>query len=152
MKSTISSLLLLGIMMTAACVNQKKAETYWSSFPYIINYTKAYNYTFKQLSGRVLSLNGEPIEGVLVEVFKKAHQYSSRKQGQSKWELSEHRISRVVTNNRGEFVFQRLPIGEYEIRLSKRGFETVSLVRVFVVRKPSEFCVGSMEVTLREES
>ena len=72
--------------------------------------------TYKSVRGVVRNVNGEPMEGVLVELFDKPEWI--RKDHSSSPE-DQNRIAACKTGPDGKFCFENIPAGEYELRGSK---------------------------------
>jgi protocatechuate 3,4-dioxygenase beta subunit len=87
---------------------------------------------YKSVRGVVLDVNGEPVRGVLVEVF-----------DNPEWPLSNHTVSRVEprriaackTGDDGSFCFENIPSGRYELRASKDAAWNPSHVYIVVNRR-----------------
>lgn len=84
----------------------------------------------RQISGQTL-LNGDmPEEGVLVEVYDNPSIALSQAPVRKK--RTQNRVAACITNQEGEFCFQGVRPGKYELRSSKRERNTTSVIVVLV--------------------
>ena len=82
----------------------------------------------------VVTNNGTPLQGVLVEAFtnaEHARQPSNRTQGKP----NEHRVAACKTGPDGKFCFRSLPSGVYELRSSVDSGWDVTFLNVVVDTK-----------------
>ncbi len=84
----------------------------------------SYRVKLSQVGGVVLDPAGEPLPGVLVEVYEKGdvllksgHKNDARR-----------RLVFSTDGNDGRFAFPGLKPGKYELRFTKSGFDTLSLI------------------------
>jgi protocatechuate 3,4-dioxygenase beta subunit len=87
--------------------------------------------TYKSVRGVVRDVNGEPVAGVLVEVFDHpewiALDYPASR-------VEQRRIAACKTGTDGSFCFVNIPSGRYELRASKDAAWNPSHVYVVVNR------------------
>ena len=101
--------------------------------------------TYRLLDGKVLDSNGEPLSGVLVEVFDNPEWI---KQGKKRNASNQTRISVCKTSTDGKFCFKKLPKGEYELRLSKNKNWNPTHMYIEVDPEDSNAVLGPLEVWL----
>lgn len=92
---------------------------------------------FKSLHGKItVSSDGKPLAGVLVEVYDKPEGlllgWKEREARKSK----QRKVAACVTGNDGEFCFDKIPAGKYELRCSKPA--EWNCTSVYVVVAPHE--------------
>jgi hypothetical protein len=105
--------------------------THWGHMAgYIDDRTKP----IKAIRGKIQSeWENQPIDDVLVEIYK----FEDEDPSQPGWQMQidcHHRLAACITSEKGLFAFE-LPSGIYEVRASKRGWNTVSVIRAVDVRK-----------------
>jgi hypothetical protein len=72
--------------------------------------------TYKSIQGKVFDINGEELEGVLVEVFDKAGWIKENKNSPPD---DQKRLYACITGKDGSFCFPKFEKGDYEVRFSK---------------------------------
>lgn len=87
---------------------------------------------YRSVHGVVRDVNGEPVEGVLVEVFDHpewilANYPASR--------VQQRRIAACKTGDDGSFCFENIPSGRYELRASKDEAWNPSHIYIVVNRR-----------------
>jgi hypothetical protein len=86
--------------------------------------------TTNVIRGKVLTPVGTPLEGVLVEVFdhpERTLEFHFDDRGRK-------RFAACFSDKEGLFCFNKLPPGEYELRLSMSTFSTYSLIGIKIVK------------------
>lgn len=82
----------------------------------------------KVIRGIVLDpLGNEPMNDVLVEVFDNPNVANMNVTIEERKKL-QNRIVACKTTTSGEFCFDNIPKGKYEVRFSKRDFKTLSVI------------------------
>ena len=72
--------------------------------------------SYKLIQGKVFDVNGEVLEGVLVEVFDKPDWIKDNKYSPPD---DQKRIYACFTDKNGKFCFPKIAKGNYEVRFSK---------------------------------
>jgi hypothetical protein len=81
----------------------------------------------------IYSPTGEPLDGILVEVFDNPEALLEVGADLMSLERKQKRVAACKTGNDGRFSFDFIPPGKYEVRYSAQGFETKP---VFITLKP----------------
>lgn len=101
--------------------------------------------TVRQIRGRVLAMNDEPLADALIEVFKRQDIKISEEAHINK--NRQKRIALCKANSKGEFCFKGITAGKYEIRAScVAGFDAH---RTFIVLAPTGKRKVNKEVIVR---
>ena len=116
MKFLITLTLLLGFLSNflvkgCSCLPPAPNETTHQGGNELISFIK--DKTFKGVQGVVRDENGEPLEGVLVELFDKPD-WIRRQDWSSLGD--QRRIAACKTGSDGRFCFENISAGEYELR------------------------------------
>lgn len=92
---------------------------------------------FKFLHGKItVSSDGKPLAGVLVEVYDKPEGLLLGWKERAVRKRKQRKIAACVTGNDGEFCFDKIPTGKYELRCSKPA--DWNCTSVYVVVAPHE--------------
>jgi protocatechuate 3,4-dioxygenase beta subunit len=92
---------------------------------------------FKSLHGKItVSSDGKPLAGVLVEVYDKPEGLLLGWKEREARKSEQRRIATCVTGHDGEFCFDKIPAGKYELRCSKPA--DWNCTSVYVVVAPHE--------------
>jgi len=139
------------VLQTYSCkvkpVTYLPQKTYWSNFPTAIRWKGHY----QEVKGLVLDVFENPIKGALVEVFTrpelltKDHYLSLAER-----ENLQDRIGCTYSDSHGIFHVKDVKLGVYEIRTSKPGYTTNSLL-FFIVNPDRKTDGEKVVVYLREE-
>jgi len=93
-----------------------EAKTSWGQENVIIKLDEP----FKFLHGKItISSDGKPLAGVLVEVYDKPEGLLLGWKEREARKSEQRKIAACVTSNDGEFCFDKIPSGKYELRCSK---------------------------------
>lgn len=96
------------------CVAPAPRETTYQGGNEIVTFRESRIY--RSIHGVVRDVNGEPVAGVLVEVFNHPEWILL---GYSFSQVEQRRIAVCKTREDGTFCFENIPAGEYELRGSK---------------------------------
>jgi hypothetical protein len=94
-----------------SCIALAPDETTHSGGNEIVTFVE--RKTYKSIRGVARDVNGEPLKGVLVEIFDKPEWIIK---GNSSSPSEQRRIAACKTGNDGGFCFLNIPAGEYELR------------------------------------
>jgi hypothetical protein len=111
------------------CARAEKGEnTHWGGNEMIVIVEKT---PHKQLRGLV-TLNGEPAEGALVEIFTHPEYLVSQLPNATRDRAEQQRVAACRTGGDGRFCFRGLAKGAYELRSSVNSGWDVTHVHVLV--------------------
>lgn len=96
-------------------------------------------------NGKVIESNGDPLASVLVEVL--SHPAPVKRKSGEIVKKTPVRVEACETAEDGKFCFKELKPGKYELRLSRKSFNTVS-IRIELVNQTSQSTSEMILVTL----
>lgn len=83
----------------------------------------------------IVTRGGSPLSDVLVEIYDHPEKVPMPHPDLKHVDEGRRRLAACYTNEYGKYCFHNIPPGKYEIRFSKPGFNTHSLLSVKVVKK-----------------
>jgi protocatechuate 3,4-dioxygenase beta subunit len=101
--------------------------------------------TYTSLHGVVKQIYGQPLSGVLVEVFDHPEWIQQKL---SKSEIRQRRVAVCKTRRNGKFCFDKIPSGHYELRLSKNKAWNVLHFYVVINPKSPESIKSGFEIVM----
>jgi protocatechuate 3,4-dioxygenase beta subunit len=100
---------------------------------------------YRSVHGVVRDANGEPVEGVLVEVFDHPEWILSNYPASR---VEQHRIAACKTGVDGSFCFENIPSGRYELRASKDAAWNPSHIYIVINRRSRRSTRAGINVRL----
>lgn len=100
---------------------------------------------YRSIRGVVRDVNGEPVEGALVEVFDHPEWILADYPGSK---VKQSRIAACKTGGDGSFCFETIPSGRYELRASKDEAWNPSHIYIIVNRRNRNRRSAGLSVTL----
>jgi hypothetical protein len=148
MKLNVAKLLAVALMISShpgncKCSAPGPGETTHQGGNEIVTFKETR--TYKSVRGVLRDVNGEPLAGVLVEVFDHPEWIISNYPASR---VAQQRIAACKTGPDGTFCFQNIPSGKYELRASKDAAWNPSHVYILVNRRSRRSSRAGINVRL----